>query len=98
MQQSLQQSGSEDNITCGGSGRQNRCAEQRWKIRTDSAPVPPIGWSTAEHPCEAKGMPSFTEYKNAGKDDTVFSPIPTLEELYNRVKVNTAFLTWRNMG
>lgn len=34
----------------------------------------------------SKGMPSFTEYKNAGKDDTVFSPIPTLEELYNRVK------------
>ena len=36
------------------------------------------------------GMPSFTEYKNAGKEYTAFSPIPTLEEFYNIVKGNTA--------
>ena len=36
------------------------------------------------------GMPSFTEYKNAGQKSTDFSPIPTLEELYNIVKGNTA--------
>ena len=45
------------------------------------------------------GMPSFTEYKNAGQEDTNFSPIPTLEELYNRVKGNadsSRGKTWDN--
>ena len=45
------------------------------------------------------GTPSFTEYKNAGQKDTGFSPIPTLEQLYNIVKVNTASSgegTWDN--
>ena len=45
------------------------------------------------------GMPSLTEYKNAGQEDTNFSPIPTLEELYNRVKGNadsSRGKTWDN--
>ena len=45
------------------------------------------------------GIPSFTEYKNAGQEHTVFSPIPSLEELYNRVKGNTVSSrgrTWDN--
>ena len=40
-------------------------------------------------PVRSMGIPSFTEYKNAGQENTSLSPIPSLEELYNRVKVNT---------
>ena len=50
-------------------------------------------------PVRSMGIPSFTEYKNAGQENTSLSPIPSLEELYNRVKGNadsSRGKTWDN--